>query len=137
MDSTVSCFAYDTRILLGIKDEVVTHMQQNDLQKLYKWTDTNNMKFNANKFELLLYGNEHEIKSATINKSFDVSNIDDKEQIRDLGIMMSNTPTFTLHIRNIVNKARDKMGWVIRMFQSWKRSLMLTLLKSLVIPLLE
>ena len=29
------------------------------------------------------------------------------------------------------------MGWVLRVFQSWKRSLMLTLLKSLVIPLLE
>ena len=29
------------------------------------------------------------------------------------------------------------MGWVLRVFQSLKRSLMLTLLKSLVIPLLE
>ena len=29
------------------------------------------------------------------------------------------------------------MGWVLRVFQSRKRSLMLTLLKSLVIPLLE
>ena len=61
------------------------------------------MKFNANKFELLRYGKKkQEIKSATTNKSYDVSNIDDKEHIRDLGIMMSNTATFTLHIRNIV-----------------------------------
>ena len=29
------------------------------------------------------------------------------------------------------------MGWVLRVFQSRKRSLMLTLLKSLFIPLLE
>ena len=50
---------------------------------------------------------------------------------------MSNTATFTLHIRNILKKARDKIGWVLRMFQSRKLSLMLTLLKSLVIPLLE
>ena len=40
-------------------------MLQNDLLKLYKWADTKNMKFNANKFELLLYGKEQEIKSAT------------------------------------------------------------------------
>ena len=40
------------------------------------------------------------------------------EQVRDLGIMMSNTATFTLHIINIVKKARDKMGWVLRVFQS-------------------
>ena len=78
-DSTVSCFADDTRILLGIKDEQDTQMLQNDLQKLlYKWADTNNMKFNANKFELLRYGKEQEIKYATTYKSYDDSNIDDK-----------------------------------------------------------
>ena len=137
MDSTVSCFADDTRILLEIKDEEDTQMLLNDLHKLYKWVDTNNMKFNTNKFVLLGYGEEQEIKSATTYKSYDDSNIADKEQVRDLGIMMSNTATFTLHIRNIVKKARDKMGWVLRVFQLWQRSLMLTLLKSLVIPLLE
>ena len=47
--------------------------------------------------------------------------------------MMSNTATFTLHNKNIVKKARYKMGWVLRVFQS----LMLTVLKSLVIPLIE
>ena len=52
-DSTVSCFADDTRILLGIKDQEDTHMLQNDLHKLYEWANTNNMKFNAKKFELL------------------------------------------------------------------------------------
>ena len=51
--------------------------------------------------------------------------------------MMSNTATFNLCIRNIVKKARDKMGWVMRVFQSRKRSLMLTHLKFLVISLLE
>ena len=51
--------------------------------------------------------------------------------------MMSNIATFTLHIINIVKKARDKMGWVLRVFQSRKRSLILTPFISLVIPLLE
>ena len=84
-------------------------MLQNDLHMLCKWADTNNMKFNANKFELLLNGKEQEIKSETTYKSYDDSDIDDKEQARELGIMMSNTATFTLHIINIVKKARDKM----------------------------
>ena len=88
-------------------------MLQNDLHKLYKWADANNMNFNANKFEFLRYGKEQEIKSATTYKSYDDSTIDDKEQVRDLGIRMSNTATFTLHIRNIVKKVRDKMGWVL------------------------
>ena len=92
-------------------------MLQNDLYKLYQLADTNNMKFNTNKFELLRYGKEQKIKSATTYKSYDDSNIDDKEQVRYLGIMMSNTATFTLHVRNIVKKASDKKGWVLRVFQ--------------------
>ena len=76
-------------------------MLQNYIHQLCKWADTNNMKLNANKFELLRYGKEQEIKSATTYKSYDDSNIDDKEVrgIRtDLGIMMSNTTIFTFHI---------------------------------------
>ena len=46
-NSTVSSFVNDTRILLGIKDEEDTQMLQNDLHKLYKWADTNNIKLNA------------------------------------------------------------------------------------------
>ena len=64
-NSTVSCFADDTRILLRIKEEEDTQMIQNDLHKLYKCADTNNIKFNAIKFELLQYGKERKIKSAT------------------------------------------------------------------------
>ena len=101
-NSTVSWFAGDTRILLGIKDENDTQMLQRDLHKLYKWADTNIMKINVNNFELLRYVNEQKIKSATTCKSYDDSNIDDKEQVRDLGMLMSNTATFTFHIRNIV-----------------------------------
>ena len=61
---------------------------------LYKWADTNNIKFNANKFELLRYGKEQEIKSATTYKSYDDSNIDEKKEVRDLGIMMSKKSNF-------------------------------------------
>ena len=67
-DSIVSCFADDTWILQGIKDEEDTQMLQNDLHKLYKWVDTNNMKFNANKFEFLQYGKEHEINATSTYK---------------------------------------------------------------------
>ena len=62
-------------------------------QRFYKmiYLRSRNIKFNANKFELLRYGKELEIKSATTYKSYADSNIDDKEQVRDLGIMMSNS----------------------------------------------
>ena len=39
--------------------------------------------------------------------------------IRDLGIISSNTATFTLHIKNLVEKIRDKIWWVLRVFGRW------------------
>ena len=59
---------------------------------------------------------EHIFFKMMILKNYD-SNIHSKEQVRDLGIMMGNTPTFTNHIRKVV-KARDKMRLVLRVFQS-------------------
>ena len=58
-------------MLLGIKDEEDRQPLQHDLHKLYKWADTNKMKFNANKFGLLflLDGKGQEIKTATTYKS--------------------------------------------------------------------
>ena len=75
-------------------------MLLNDLYKLYTWADANTMKFDA-KFKILRYGNEQEIKTS-IYKSYDDSN-DSKEQVRDLGILMSSTAShYNSHVRNAV-----------------------------------
>ena len=52
-------------------------MLQKNLDNLFKWADASNMKFNANKFELLLCGKEQEIK---IKEFFinSFSNVNDK-----------------------------------------------------------
>ena len=42
-------------------------------------------------FELLRFGKEQEIKSATTYKSYDDSNNVNKEQVREIDIMMSNS----------------------------------------------
>ena len=60
-------------------------MLHNDSHELYKLANTNNMKFNANKCELLRYGREQEIKSATTYISYHDSTIGYKEQVRNLG----------------------------------------------------
>ena len=49
------------------------------------------MKFNSSKFEHRKYGNEQEIKTATIGISYN-SNIDSKDQVRELGIMVNTQP---------------------------------------------
>ena len=50
IDSHVSLFADDTRILRGVKNEEEVEDLQRDLEKLYQWQESNNMSFNGEKF---------------------------------------------------------------------------------------
>ena len=54
-------FADDTRVLGNIASEEDVEKMQDDLDKIYKWAETNNMLFNNNKFELLRYGTNTDI----------------------------------------------------------------------------
>jgi hypothetical protein len=55
-DSFLSLFADDTRIARKVNSEEDIESLQADLEKLYKWQDSNNMQFNSKKFEILRYG---------------------------------------------------------------------------------
>ena len=107
-------FCDDTRILSGISCEADVESLQEDLNRVFAWADTNNMKFNSDKFELLRYGKDEEIKFNTIYFSADDKIIEEKEVLRDLGLQMNNKADFSDHIRNVCQKAKQKSGWIVR-----------------------
>ena len=118
-DSFVSLFADDTRIAREIKSEEDVEDLQTDLENLYSWQESNNMKFNGSKFEVLRYGRNQELKEST---SYFTPNFDDiieeKNNLRDLGIIMSDDATFSSHVESVCSKVRQKSGWIMRTFQS-------------------
>ena len=95
------------------------------------------MSFNNNKFELLRYGNNSEIKETTKYFAPDSSEIENKSLVKDLGVMMSSSGSFSEHINKTCKKARDMCSWILRTFTSRSPQLMLTLWKSLVQPILD
>lgn len=108
-----------------------------DLTSLYSWAHQNNMFFNDNKFEHIHYSPQGFIENVSTYIAPDGSRINTKECVKDLGITLSSDCNFTEHIQNVVQKARSQSGWILRTFRTRKRCPMLTLYKSLVIPLLE
>ena len=48
--------------------------------------------------------------------------------------LLSNDGSITKQIRRVATKTRETSGWALRTFKSCKRSLLLTLWKTLVIP---
>ena len=124
-------------MLKEVSSEAGSDLLQEDLEALYRWADHNNMSFNSTKFEHLRYSAVHDNSAAYMYKAHEGSDIETKENLRDLGITLSCDGTFTTHINTVTKTARSQAGWILRTFQTRDTLPMLTLYKSLVIPLLE
>ena len=136
-DSTISCFADDTRVLKSIKEDSDRACLQNDLNRIYNWADSNKMKFNEKKFESINYLPRRQNENTHNYTSQNGSPIETKTETRDLGIIMKDDATFSEHITAIAKKGKRQAGWALRIFKSRNTLVMLTLLKTLIQPLLE
>jgi len=110
---------------------------QADLTSIYDWAKTNNMLFNSEKFECLRYGPNKILKETTEYLSENQIPINQSSKVRDLGVQMSPDACFSLHISDTVLAASQKCGWILRSFKTRDCSLMITLWKSLVAPILD
>ena len=130
-------FADDTRLLGIVRSEDDYKMIQDDLKTIYNWAEINNMVFNSSKFELLRY--RHPKQEVTDNNYTTPEGgvIIQRNQLRDLGITISDDASFDHHIDNNVAKARKNMGWIFRTFKTREPRALATLFKALILPLVE
>ena len=135
--SFLSSFADDTRLLREVKGVRDASSLQTDLEAVYQWAEDNNALFNNKKFEALRYGIDEVIKLSTSYTAPDGSLIAEKDHLRDLGVTMSADGTFKQHINNMCESAKNMCSWILRTFKSRSPDLMLTLWRSLVLPILD
>ena len=134
--SFLSSFADDTRIGHHIAGDEDAQQLQADLEKIYKWAESNNMEFNAEKFELVRYKanqNSQRPASSIGYRSSSGSLIDEKQHISDLGVNLSSDTTFKHHIDKKVSAMKNKVSWILRTFRTRADIPMLTLWKQLVL----
>jgi hypothetical protein len=67
----------------------------------------------------------------------DSSDIEQKDSLRDLGVVLSSNLSFSLQIEKVVRSASQMVGWGFRTFRGRNSFLLITLLKSLVQPHLD
>ena len=131
--SKVSLFCDDTRVMGPVSSEDDVEFLQNDLDILYKWQHDNNMLFNGKKFELLRYGSNEDLKTDTNYMTPNHEGfIEVKENLRDLGVIMTDNATFEEHVNHVCKKVKQKCGWILRTFTSRDTHLMKHLWKTLV-----
>ena len=134
--SKVVSFADDTKISKELNCSHDKNILQKDVIEMYKWSKENNMHFNTEKFQLLRYGKDDELKQNEYSLP-DGQLITESKQARDLGVIMTNDAKFSTHIKIASNKAKRNVGMILRSFQRRDKNIMLRLFKSLVIPILE
>ena len=134
----VSSFADDTRLMMGISKMEDCVKMQSDLNKTYLWAKENNMQFNTKKFEHLRYvPNNSPLSNLPPYSSPDKQMINQVGTVRDLGVTMENTGSFTNQIENMCCKSKRLAGWVLRTFRTREAKVMIVLFKALVLPQLE
>ena len=134
--TSASSFADDTRVQRGVTSEADCSDLQADLQLIYSWATDVNMTFNSAKFECLCYRASSEAPSFQYLAP-DKTPIQVREDLRDLGVRISSSLNFNIHIQNTVTAASRLVGWGLRSFSGRSRRLMLTLWKSLIQPRLD
>ena len=135
--SVLKSFADDTRATKSVKSTEDTILLQKDQDETYKWTDKNNMMLNDVKFELLRYGKNEGLKNQTSYTTPSGDLITTKQEVKDLGVIMSNDCLFVKQINTVIEKAKNLISWILRSFRTRNFDAMITLYKSLVIPILE
>ena len=135
--SIVKSFADDTRATKSINSMDDVQKLQSDLQLIYYWTVSNNMELNDIKFELLRYGLNQTIKDVTEYYTPQGKTITTKNTVKDLGVLMSDDCRFKQQINAISEKAKNLISWILRTFKTREYEVMITLYKSLVLPILE
>ena len=138
VDSEVLVYVDDSKIKKNINQTEDVEQFQNDLDTLYIWAQANNMKFNGEKFLVLRYGKNQELKE---NTSYFTENMNDVimqvNKCRDLGIIMNDAGNFTDHIETVCTKVRQKIGWILRTFYTRDSNFLKHMFKTLVQPIID
>ena len=126
-------FVDDTKIFRKVTTQGEVNGLQEDLNKLYEWSEEWQMLFNVGKCKCIHigYGNK--------NHTYRLGDqeIVNEHQERDLGVKINETLSPSAHIADIVKKANQVMGSIRRTIEYKNKNNIVCLYKSLVRPHLE
>ena len=143
--SVISHFADDTRISKAITETSDVSLLQEDLIETITWSDKNKMKLHEDKFELLCHTTRKHNPLQVLPfysqyfeyTTTDGTNITPSSIVRDLGVNITPSITWTPHINTMVDKTRRLTTWVLSVFKDRSTETMMCLYKSIIRSRLE
>ena len=132
--ANIQLFADDAKISLEIKNTEDHRKLQSDVESAIMWSLLNNMELNKDKFKLIQYGSNQELKQDyTISTE---NTLKKSTELKDLGVTVSEDLAWQKHITRITNEGKKFTAWILRSFQT-RNKMILHLFKIFVISKLE
>ncbi len=133
VESTIKIFADDTKMYRIVNNDEDRKLLQKDLDKLYEWSQTWQISFNASKCKVMHKGRSN-TKSDYI---MDGTILDATHSEKDLGVLIDNELKFHQHVSATAQKANQVLGIVNRTFETLDEELLPIVYKTQVRPHLE
>ena len=132
--ASIQLFADDCKLTMEILTEEDHLKLQKDIDSAIAWSLLNNMELNKEKFQLMQYGINKDLKEKY--KLDTNTSLEKSTEIKDLGVTESEDLSWLKHITNITNEGKKFAAWILRSFKT--RSLViLQLFKVFVITKME
>ena len=131
--SKLSIFADDTKIMHIVDTEVEIKELEEDLRKLQKWSETNDMKFNTDKCSVMhCETNNRKTQYQLYGKV-----LRETSSEKDLGVIVDKDMKFKSQVAAQTKKANNTLGMIKRNFECVNQEIFQILYSTLVRPNLE
>ncbi len=127
-------FADDTKVFREIRNTEDCKLLQEDLSKMFQWTQDWLLKFHPEKCVSMRVG---KADPPLHTYSLDSHNLEYSTCEKDIGVHIDNKLKFDTHINLKINKANRTMGIIRRTFDYMDKEIFCQLFKALVRPHVE
>lgn len=134
--SEYQLFADDLKIYRMVTSVLDSHILQDDIDKLQDWCLRNKLDLNIKKCAVMSFSRS-QVRTPTDYK-LNNQQIQEVEEIKDLGITIDNKLTFNKHIERITLKAYRILGLITRTGRDFSNTYsLISLFSAMVLPILE
>lgn len=130
-------YADDVQLYLGtttnLLGDAVSRVNA-DLRSIYEWANANGLSLNPHKSKCLLFHSKSTILTHDINITINGCKIDRVSSVRNLGITLSDTLSWTNHVNSVVGNIYNKLRalWSSQAFTPLRTRLLLA--KTYLMP---
>ena len=134
LNSQIYHFADDTNLLLIDKSPPKIKLINQDLSKLCIWLQANTISLNASKTEIILFKTKTKIVTKKFNFRFSGQKINLTEQVKYLGLLISDTLTWDSYQTSLINELSCAIG--LKRYNTTPQNLCLKVFTTLFLTLI-